>query len=153
MPDDRLIEKETGQRIERPDSTAGVNLYPVPGGSNSRSIEAGDTKDTPTDHVTGWTDVLTVHINEYLRYYRMVPWVLGSVGVVLFLRYSRTPIARFRQVADIPVEFVVDNRKVSGVVKATGWNTLGVWHVPAWRWALRWGTRPPSECCKNSSCQ
>lgn len=98
------------------------------------------------NYVTGWTDVLTVHINEYIRYYRMVPWVLGSVGLVMFLRYSRTPIARFRQVSDIPHDFVLDNRKISGVVKATGWNTVGVWHIPAWRWLLRWWTHPPGEC-------
>jgi hypothetical protein len=100
------------------------------------------------DHMMGLSDALTIHINEYIRYYRMVPWVLGSVGVVVFLRYSRTPIARLRQVSDIPVEFVADNRTISGVVKETGWNTVGVWHVPAWRWLLRWKTRPPGELMK-----
>lgn len=116
----------------------------------SRTLPNDWTSDTGRDkavgdNVTGWSDSLTVHINEYIRYYRMVPWVLGSVGVVVFLRYSRTPIARFRQVVDVPLEFVADNRKISGVVTATGWNTIGVWHVPAWRWMLRWRTRPPGE--------
>lgn len=112
----------------------------------SRTLLYDDGRDKAVgDHVTGWTDSLTVHINEYIRYYRMVPWVLGSVGVVVFLRYSRTPIVRFRQVADIPLEFVVDNRKISGFVTTTGWNSVGVWHVPAWRWLLRWRTRPPGE--------
>ena len=109
------------------------------------TIQSEDSAAAGGHHVTGWTDVLTVHINEYIRYYRMVPWVLGSVGVVVFLRYSRTPIARFRQVSDIPHDFVLENRKMSGVVKATGWNTVGVWHVPAWRWLLRWRTHPPGK--------
>lgn len=130
-------------RIKMPSQDQEIESGADPSDGASSTAKA-PMEDSP-HHVTGLTDVVTIHINEYLRYYRVVPWVLGSVGVVLLLRFSRAPVMRFRQVADFPVEFVAENRKLSGVVVTTGWNTIGVWHVPTWRWVLRWGTHPHSE--------
>ena len=105
----------------------------------------GDVGPPPPHHVTGWLDVITEHINNHLRGYRMGAWVVGSVGVVLLLRFSRVPLRRFRQVSDIPVDYVLANRTISGVVAATKWNSIGVWHVPAWRRVLRYEMESPSE--------
>ncbi len=120
----------------------GVAPHHVTGeGENSTGVEG--SRDVP--HKTGWLDVGTEHINRHLRAYRTASWVVGSVGVVLLLRFSRVPLKRFRQVSDIPADYVLANRKLSGVVAATKWNTIGVWHVPGWRWLVRYETKPPSE--------
>ena len=118
-------------------------------GSPLRPSELQTESDAPP-FVSGRLDALTVHINEYLRYYRMVPWVLGAVFMAVILRRSRVHVRRFRQVADLPDELVRENRRLSGVTVATGWNTVGVWHVPSWRWVFRWGIRPPSKYVNNS---
>ena len=112
---------------------------------DASSPSAGILQDTPPHHVTGLLDTLTEHINAHLRYYRMLPWALGSLGVVLLLRYSGVPLKQLYQVTDIPTKLITENRKIYGVVKATSWNTLGVWHVPIWRSVLRWGTHPPGK--------
>lgn len=99
-------------------------------------------------HVTGRLDIITEHINEYLRYYRMLPWALGAVGMILIVRSTGTPLRRFPRVSDLPSDLVRENKRISGVVMATGWNTIGVWHVPSWRRVFnKWGTHPPSEWC------
>ena len=100
----------------------------------------------PPHHVTGWLDVVTVHVNDHLRFYRTVSWVVGSVGVVLLLKFTRAPVKQFRQVSSIPSEYVINNTMISGVVAATKWNTIGVWHVPAWRRVVQYQIQPPSEC-------
>ena len=106
----------------------------------------------PPGYVRGLSDAFTEHVNAHIRYYRLVPWLVGSVGVALLLRCLPGPLQRLRQVADIPRQLVAENRKLTGVVAETGWNTVGVWHVPIWRWVFKWGTRPPSECLpKNAS--
>lgn len=115
---------------------------------SSTTTRARDSKEPAPHHVTGQLDIFTEHVNAHIRYYRMLPWLVGSMGVVLFLRFTHIPLRRFRQVSDIPGEFYVMGKgRLSGVVMATGWNTIGVWHVPTWRWVLRWRTRPPSEWC------
>lgn len=97
-------------------------------------------------HITGRLDTLTEFINLHIRCYRLIPYVTGAVGVVFLLCYFRVPIRRIRQVSDIPQELITGNRKLSGVVKVTGHDSLGVWHVPTWKWMLSFGTHPPKEC-------
>lgn len=114
--------------------------------SESTKTEKTQESVTPVPHhISGHLDVLTEHVNAHIWYYSKLPWVLGSMGVLLLLRYA--PLRQFRQVSHIPKELVAANSKLSGVVATTGWNAVGVWHVPTWRWVLRWGTRPPSESC------
>ena len=114
------------------------------GSSASRGTSNDGDKVPGSSHVTGKLDVVTEHVNRYLRYYRLLPWALGAVGMALFLRHTGIPLRRFRKVSDIPHDLIRNNQRLSGVVKATGWETIGVWHVPSWKWLLL-RTRPPSE--------
>ena len=115
-------------------------------GTSSPTAEgAENSKELVSNHVTGQLDILTEFINDHIRVYRMIPWIVGSVGIALFLRYSHIPLRRFRQVSDIPADFITKNRCISGVVKGANWNTVEVWHIPMWRWALRWGTQLPGQ--------
>ena len=106
----------------------------------------GSTDSTHNGGV-GYLDTIAQYIDAHVRYYRMIPTVAGLVGVGLFLWYSKLPLRRLRQVSDIPAELIVARRRLTGVVTATSWNTIGVWHVPMWRWAMCWGTRPPGVLC------
>lgn len=111
----------------------------------NKPVEQDSPSSTTEIHIAGWLDVITEHVNAHLRLYRAFSWVAGSVGVVLLLRYTGVPITRLKQVSDIPKRLVSGNGSISGIVKTTSWNTIGVWHVPWWRWLVRWGIRPPGK--------
>lgn len=103
-------------------------------------------QNTSSHHITGRLDTLTEYIDHHVRYYRLIPYFAGAVSVVFLLRYFRVPLRRLRRVSDIPRELIISNRTLSGVVKATSHDSLGVWHVPIWKSLLRLGTHPPREC-------
>ena len=107
------------------------NVGQVGRSSASRGTSNDGDKVPGTFHVTGKLDVVTLdvvteHVNRYLHYYRLLPWALGAVGVALFLRHTGIPLRRFRKVSDIPHDLIRNNQRLSGVVKATGWETIGV---------------------------
>ena len=52
---------------------------------------------------------------------------------------------RFRRASDIPRRLYAQNSQLSGIVAATHWNAIGVWHVPVTRKLLRWKHHPPCE--------
>ena len=107
------------------------------------SEEGGGDK---SPFVAGWLDNLTEYINLHIRLYRLTPYIIGAVGIVYFLRYFRVPLKRLQHVSDIPKELIISNRKLTGVVKATGPDNIGVWHIPQWKRMLLFKTNPPKQC-------
>lgn len=111
-----------------------------------RNKEDGDQgEDTDSHHITGRLDNLTEFINLHVRYYRLIPSVAGTFFVIFLLRYFRVPLRRIRQVSDISQVLITGNRKLSGIVQITGHDSLGVWHVPTWKWMLSVGTYPSKK--------
>ena len=91
----------------------------------------------------GLLDEATEFINEHIRIFRQLPWVIGGVGVVLLVRfYPRMAFRRYQRTSDIPRQLIENNVKLTGIVAMTGWNSVGVWHVPLWRRVLRLRHQP-----------
>ena len=96
-------------------------------------------------HRTNFIEQSTEFINDHLRLFRMIPWVIGGVGVAILIRYSRLPVRRLKRVMAVPESLIQNNEQLSGIVMSTNWNRIGVWHVPPWRRLLRWRYRPPGK--------
>ena len=99
----------------------------------SLPVAISDTPST-SEHRKGVLDHATEFINDHIRAFRQLPWVIGGVGVVLLIRfYPRLAFRRYQRPSDIPRQLIENNVKLTGIVAMTGWNSLGVWHVPLWR--------------------
>ncbi|CAI8012511.1 hypothetical protein GBAR_LOCUS8027 [Geodia barretti] len=52
---------------------------------------SGDNHDTCKEGGKGrnnWADVAMLAINNHLQWFRMLPWVMGGVGMLLIAKYS-----------------------------------------------------------------
>ena len=100
-------------------------------------------------YVRGKLDIITEFVDQHIRYYRLLPSIAASAGVIFVIYYFHIPVRRIRSVSLIPKTLITKNKTISGVVKAAGHDSLGVWHVPMWKWILRVGTQPPREYPSN----
>ena len=117
---------------------------------NSPTLAVDNTAITPkvSEHRKGVLDVATEYINANIKAFRRLPWIIGGVGVVLLIRfYPRMAFRRYRRPSDIPRQLFENNARLTGVVAMTGWDSVGVWHVPLWRRVLRWRHQPTGKCC------
>ena len=95
------------------------------------------------DHRKGLIDETTEFINDHIRIFRLLPWVIGGVGVGLLVRfYPRMAFRRYQRPSDVPQQLIENNVRLTGIVAMTRWNSLGVWHVPLWRRVLRMRHQP-----------
>ena len=105
-----------------------------------------------SEHRKGVLDVATEYINANIKTFRRLPWIIGGVGVVLLIRfYPRMAFRRYRRPSDIPRQLFENNARLTGVVAMTGWDSVGVWHVPLWRRVFRWRHQPTGRCCISSA--
>ena len=105
------------------------------------------TSSQVSEHHKGVLDVATEYINDNIKTFRRLPWIIGGVGVVLLIRfYPRMAFRRYRRPSDIPRQLFENNAWLTGVVAMTGWDSVGVWHVPLWRRVLRWQHQPTGKC-------
>ena len=105
------------------------------------------TSSQVSEHHKGVLDVATEYINDNIKTFRRLPWIIGGVGVVLLIRfYPRMAFRRYRRPSDIPRQLFENNAWLTGVVAMTGWDSVGVWHVPLWRRVLRWRHQPTGKC-------
>lgn len=63
-------------------------------GSDSSHSKAKDAVDDGMGHViqpnpSSFLEVATDYINDHLRAFRTIPWVMGGLGALLVIRYSR----------------------------------------------------------------
>ena len=95
------------------------------------------------------TDIHTTKL--YQHWYTAMPvlrillHVLLIVWPLLWNTCTNMQFTRFRRASDIPRRLYAQNSQLSGIVAATHWNAIDVWHVPATRRLLRWKHRPPCE--------
>ena len=100
----------------------------------------------PSGHRKGVLDEATEFINDHIRLFRQLPWVIGGVGLVLLVRfYPRLVLRRLKRPLDVPEQLIKDNVTLTGIAAMTGWNSVGVWHVPLWRRVLGVGHQPIGE--------
>ena len=100
----------------------------------------------PSGYRKGVLDEATEFINDHIRLFRQLPWVIGGVGLVLLVRfYPRLVLRRYKRPSDVPEQLTKDNVTLTGIVAMTGWNSVGVWHVPLWRRVLRVDHQPIGE--------
>ena len=110
-------------------------------------------------------EVAMDYINNHLRVFRTIPWVMGGVGALLVARYSglvRSSLnllspspssfhsvlqfTRYHSAMDIPSHLLAHNATLRGVAAGVKPDCcLDVWHVPPGRRWLRWGHRPPGK--------
>lgn len=118
----------------------------APLSSSSTIAIDSNTISTPlqiSEHRKGLLDIATEYINDNIKTFRRLPWIIGGVGVVLLIRfYPRMAFRRYRHPSDIPRQLFENNARLTGVVAMTGWDSIGVWHVPMWRHVLRWRHQP-----------
>ena len=112
--------------------------------ATSSSEDASDAPDSgykelqSSNHRKGLIDETTEFINDHIRIFRLLPWVIGGVGVGLLVRfYPRMVFRRYQRPSDVHRQLIENNVRLTGIVAMTGWNSLGVWHVPQWRHVLR----------------
>ena len=99
-----------------------------------------------SEHHKGLLDAATEYINDHIKAFHRLPWIIGGVGVVLLIRfYPHMAFRRYRRPSDIPRQLLENNARLTGVVAMTGWDSVGVWHVPMWRRVLRWQHQPSGE--------
>ena len=113
----------------------------------SGSTPAISTSPAPeaSSHRKGLLDTATEYINDNIRTFRRLPWIIGGVGVVLLIRYyPRMVFRRYQRPSDVPQQLIENNATLMGIAAMTEWNSVGVWHVPLWRRVLRWRHQPPS---------
>lgn len=117
--------------------------------TNSPTLVIDNTISTPpqaSEHHKGLLDVATEYINDNIKAFRRLPWIIGGVGVVLLIRfYPRLAFRRYHRPSDIPRQLFENNVRLTGVVAMTGWDSVGVWHVPLWRRVLRWQHQPSGK--------
>ena len=106
---------------------------------------SGEYSAPQPDHRSSIMDMTSDYINTHLRLFRMLPWAVAGVGAFFIYKYSRPPLRRLCKVGEIPPSVVVDNVPLRGVVQSTGWDSIGVWHVPTWRRLFRIGHKPPGQ--------
>ena len=132
-------EKSSNQATELTDSAP----------TNSPTLAIDNTISTPSqasEHHKGLLDVTTEYINDNIKAFRQLPWLIGGVGVVLLVRfYPHLVFRRYRCPSDIPRQLFENNAQLMGVVAMTGWDSVGVWHVPLWRRVLRWRHQPSGK--------
>ena len=134
------VEKSSNQATELTDSA------PVNSPTLAINNKAISTPPQTSEHHKGLLDVATEYINENIKAFRRIPWVIGGVGVVLLIRYyPRLAFRRYRHSSDIPRQLFENNARLTGVVAMTGWDSMGVWHVPLWRRVLRWRHQPSGK--------
>lgn len=85
---------------------------------------------------------LSNFIDDHLRLFRLLPWFVGTCGVLLLYKHSRSALQRFPRARDIPHSCVEAHLPLYGVVVYVCENGMDVWHVPLWRHLLRMGHRP-----------
>ena len=120
----------------------------VPINSPTLAVNSNATIPQVSEHRKGVLDVATEYINANIKAFRRLPWIIGGVGVVLLIRfYPRMAFRRYRRPSDIPRQLFENNARLTGVVAMTGWDSVGVWHVPLWRRVLRWRHQPTGKCC------
>jgi hypothetical protein len=116
---------------------------------NSPALDVDNNAMHPqvSEHRKGLLDVATEYINDNIKTFRRLPWIIGGVGAVLLVRfYPRMAFRRYRRPSDIPRQLFETNARLTGVIAATGWDSVGVWHVPLWRRVLRWRHQPTGKC-------
>ena len=131
-------------------ATSAADSTPVAGlssaevaSSKSATEDSSNLPPATSNHRKGILDHATEFINDHIRAFRQLPWIIGGVGVVLLVRfYPRLTFRRYRQPSDIPQQLIENNVKLMGIVAMTGWNSVGVWHVPLWRRVLRLKDQP-----------
>lgn len=116
----------------------------APSYSQPLAVSNSPSPSLPTpEHHKGLLDNATEFINDNLKTFRQLPWIIGGVGVVLLIRfYPRMVLRRYCRPSDIPRQLFENNARLTGVVAVTGWDSVGVWHVPLWRRVLRWRHQP-----------
>lgn len=88
-----------------------------------------DEKDSEDDILTGFTNF----VDNNLRVFRSLAWILAGAGVLLIVRRTHV-FSQFRAVSDVPTEFVSKNISFHGIVKEVrSDNTLGICHIPLLR--------------------
>ena len=119
--------------IQATSSSSDISEPPV---SESRVLQG-------SDHKKGLIDETTEFINDHIRIFRLLPWVIGGVGVGLLVRfYPRMAFRRYQRPSDVPQQLIENNVRLTGIVAMTRWNSLGVWHVPLWRRVFRMQHQP-----------
>lgn len=143
---DASAEKISDQATTELTDSASIN-------SPTLAIDKNATNPQVSEHRKGVLDVATEYINANIKAFRRLPWIIGGVGVVLLIRfYPRMAFRRYRRPSDIPRQLFENNTRLTGVVAMTGWDSVGVWHVPLWRRVLRWRHQPTGKCCISSAC-
>lgn len=94
---------------------------------------------------------LTNYVDNHLRVFRNVTWVLAGAGIILILR--RTYVFRhFKVVSDVPKEFIAKNITFRGHVRELRMDsTLGVCHIPLLRRLKMSSATSDTEASKQSS--
>ena len=114
--------------------------------SASAASQVSSTLPETTQHRKGIIDEATEFINDHIRIFRQLPWVIGGVGIILLARfYPRLVFRRYKRPSDVPEQLIENNVTLMGIVANTGWNSVGVWHVPLWRRVLRLRHQPIGE--------
>ena len=134
---------------EKSSDRAAVLTDPAPSYSPTLALEdnAVSPRLQASEHRKGYLDVATEYINDNIKTFRRLPWIIGGVGVVLLIRfYPRMAFRRYRSPSDVPRQLLENNVRLTGVVAMTGWESVGVWHVPLWRRVLRWRHQPAGKC-------
>ena len=158
---DKVSSKQEAAAWDKQSSAAAVSATPADVDSdqateltdsaptNSPSLAIDNTTSTSlqaSEHRKGLVDVATEYINENIKTFRRLPWLIGGVGVVLLIRfYPRLAFRRYHRPSDVPRQLLENNVRLTGIIAATGWDSVGVWHVPLWRRVLRWQHQPPGK--------
>ena len=103
---------------------------------------ANSDKNTPSSHCSV-LDLVSHTVDTHLRLFRLLPWLLGATGLVIFYRHSRYHVRRFSQVTDIPQSCLAAHVPLHGVVVSLEAQSVGVWHVPLWKRWIRIDHKPP----------
>ena len=152
IPSEDVLSEQRGEYTAPPPDhrssimeQSGEYTAPPPDHRSSIMEMSGEYTAPPLDHRSSIMDVTSDYINTHLRLFRMLPWAVAGVGAFFIYKYSRAPLRRLCKVGEIPPSVVVDNVPLRGVVQSTGWDSIGVWHVPTWRRLFRIGHKPPGQ--------
>ena len=141
-----VVHDASAEKISDQATTDLTDSAPI--NSPTLAVNSNATIPQVSEHRKGVLDVATEYINANIKAFRRLPWIIGGVGVVLLIRfYPRMAFRRYRRPSDIPRQLFENNARLTGVVAMTGWDSVGVWHVPLWRRVLRWRHQPTGKCC------
>ncbi len=119
----------------------------VEGDKESLKVESPSVgKELNNEFVRGKLDAMTEYIDKHIRWYRLIPTIATSGALVFLIYYFHVPIRKIKNGTHLSNALILRNKTLSGVVKSTGHDSIGVWHIPGWRRITRIGTKPQEQC-------